>query len=114
MQNEVGIMIDHSFTAATLDRENKEFQGTTGVSAGNRRLGFRPGFLDRDTGEIFLSCFSDGRPAPFHLLDGLPDAVTERDESGRVRAAKATLHSGFILGDRFYSREEAARFVSAA
>ncbi|MBL8446048.1 MAG: hypothetical protein JNJ44_01405 [Zoogloeaceae bacterium] len=107
-------MIDHTFTSVTLDRENEAYQGTTGVSAGNRSLGFRPGFLDRDTGEIFLSRFRDGRPAPFHLLDGLPDTVTERDETGKVRAAKATLHSGFIRGDRFYSREEAANFVSAA
>lgn len=102
------------FTAATLGSENAAFQGTGGVSAGNRRRGFRPAFLDWDTGRIFLSCFADGRPAPFHLLDGLPPEVTELDASGRVRAAKSSLRSGFVLGDRFFSREEAASFLAAA
>lgn len=97
----------------TLRQENRIFLGTGGVSANNRQQGFRPGFLDRDTGRIFPSRFRDGRPATFHLLDGLPDELTIRDASGRVRAARPSVMSGFILGGRFYSREEAARAVEA-
>lgn len=103
-----------SMTAAVLSQENEIFHGTAGVSSGNAHRGFRPAFLDRDTGRIFLSRHADGRPAPFHLLDGLPPELTERDDTGRVRGAKASLASGFVLDDRFFSREEAARFVEAA
>jgi hypothetical protein len=100
-------------TAAVLRRENETYQGTGGVSGGNGHRGFRPAFLDRDTGRVFLSRHADGRPAPCHLLDGLPPELTERDSQGRVRAAKASLAAGFVLGDRFFSREEAAELVAA-
>ncbi|ANQ84375.1 hypothetical protein [Azoarcus olearius] len=100
-------------TAAVLGRENDQYRGTAGVSSGNRDRGFRPAFLDGETGRVFLSCHADGRPAPFHLLDGLPAELTIRDPAGRVRGAKASLRSGFVLDDRFYSREEAAQLAVA-
>jgi len=75
-----------------------------------RRLGFRPAFLDCATMRIYPSCFLDGRPAPFHLLDGLPaEAVVERAPTGRVVRAKATLVSGFERGGFFFTRSAAAR-----
>ena len=71
--------------ARTLRRENQAFGGTGGVSAGNRTQGFVPAFLDTQTGAVYRACFADGRPAPMHLLDGLPPAVVAtRDATGRV------------------------------
>ncbi len=93
-----------------LLRENAVHAGTGGISRGNAGLGFRPAFLDFATLTIYPSRFADGRPAPFHLLDGLPDAVvTDRLPSGRVVAAKASLISGFERGGFFYTRRAAAR-----
>lgn len=84
----------------TLKKQNETLEGTGGVSAGNRHYGFRPAFLDCRSGTVYLSCFADGRPAPFHLLDGLPEAIHN------------TLVAGFELKGRFYTREQAAILVA--
>ena len=100
--------------APNLARENRQFRGTGGRSQHNRGFGFRPAFMDDETGAVYASRFSDGSEAPFHLLDGLPDTVVvRRDASGRVAAAKSSLVSGFLRNKRFYRREEAAAFVAA-
>ena len=98
--------------ARTLRRENQAFGGTGGVSAGNRTQGFVPAFLDTQTGAVYRACFADGRPAPMHLLDGLPPAVVAtRDATGRVLALKATVQAGFLREERFYTRAQAAAAV---
>ncbi len=80
----------------------------------NRRFGFRPAFFDAATGTVYDSCFADGRPAPVHVLDGLPDeVVAERDSGGEVIAARESVVAGFVRHGCFYSREEAAVAVSA-
>lgn len=100
---------------ATLERENRRFRGTGGRSEENREQGFRPAFLDADTQTIYASRFSDGRPAPFHLLEGLPDEIVlTRHPSGRVATIKASVTSGFVRQGRFYTREEAAQCVAFA
>ena len=92
--------------------ENLRFQGTGGVSGENGALGFQPAFLDRDTGEVHASRFADGRPAPLHVLDGLPRTlITARSASGHVLRTKASLVSGFLRLGRFYTREEARAVV---
>ena len=98
----------------TLASENRRFFGTGGRSEENASLGFLPAFRDQDNGAVYRSRFADGRPAPFHLLDGLPDELVVRGESGRVTGARASLVSGFVLGGRFFTREEAAACVSAS
>lgn len=93
-----------------LRQENALHGGTGGCSQGSAGLGFRPAFFDYATHTIHLSRFANGKPAPFHLLDGLPDAVVAiRSDSGRVLAAKATLISGFERNGFFYTRTAAAR-----
>lgn len=105
---------------AALTREalleiSERYRGTGGRSQDNAGAGFRPAFLDADTGAVYAACFADGRPAPFHLLDGLPPAlVLCRDAQGRVAAVKPSVVSGFIRLGRFYSRERAARVVARA
>ncbi len=101
-------------TEDDLGRENAVFGGTGGVSAENRQFGFRPAFRDGDTGVVYASLFANGQPAPFHLLDGLPDEmVLQRHPSGRVAAVKESITSGFVCGGRFYTREQAAEQAMA-
>jgi hypothetical protein len=88
--------------------ENACRQGTGGRSQENAHVGFLPAFRDRDTGIIYRSRFGDGREAPFHLLDGLPDQlVVKRSRQGRVVAVKSSVISGFLRANLFYTREQA-------
>ena len=97
-------------SARQLQVENAEHAGTAALSHGNRHLGFRPAFLDISTMQVHESRFADGRPAPFHLLDGLPDEVVlTRSPLGRVLAAKASLVAGFVRNGFFFTRSAAAR-----
>jgi hypothetical protein len=97
-------------SAELLSHENQVHAGTGGRSEENCGLGFRPAFLDFETQTIYPSRFANGLPAPFHVLDGLPDeVVADRAPSGRVVAAKATLISGFVRNGFFYTRTAAAR-----
>jgi len=97
-------------------RTNARYRGSYGVSENNRSAGFQPAFIDRDTGTVHLSRVPDGRLAPCHLLDGLPsELVLARNEQGRVTRVKASVVSGFLRNQRFYTRDEAAAmFVSAS
>lgn len=96
-------------TQHLLERETEAFRGSGGISQENRCLGFRPAFLDTITRVIYPSRFANGVPAPFHLIDGLPDeAVDRRDACGRVIALKSSVVSGFVREGHFYTRDEAA------
>ncbi len=93
-----------------LRQENLQFSGTTGVSANNRGLGFVPAFMDTETGNIYLSCFANGMPAPIHVLAGLPDDLTEaHGKSAAALCIKSSVIAGFVREETFYSREQAAR-----
>lgn len=79
-----------------------------GVDDGEQQRALQPAFRDTSTGIIYPSCFTDGRPAPMHILDGLPSsAVLARSPDGRVVAVKQSVEAGFSRGGRFYTREEA-------
>jgi hypothetical protein len=100
-------------TYEKLRAENQHFWNTGGVSQNNRDQGFHPAFLDTVTGQVYLSRFANGNPAPIHLLDGLPDdLVMHRSAEGRVTAVKHTLVSGFLRAERFYTREQAAQLLA--
>ena len=104
-----------TLTKTLLALETAQYRGSGGVSENNRGLGFQPAFIDRGTGTVHLSRFSDGRLAPCHLLDGLPaDVVLARNEQGRVVRVKGSLVSGFVHGARFYTRDEAAAMLVSA
>ena len=98
-----------------LECENRRYRGSGGRSEENAEFGFRPAFRDDATGEVYASRFSDGRPAPFHLHDGLPDdLVLARTDDGRIASVKPSLVSGFLLDRRFFTRDEAAQWVKRA
>jgi hypothetical protein len=93
--------------------QNRCFEGTGGVSGENRSLGFLPAFADVLTGAVYLSRFADGRLAPMHLLEGLPEkAVERRDVNGRVTELKGSVVAGFVRDGQFYTREQAARIAT--
>ncbi len=98
----------HPLTDEVLLKQNQAFDGTAGVSENNRVNGFRPAFMDTDTGNVYLSQYADGQPAPVHVLDGLPLKLIDIKSTNRC-LIKSTVVSGFLLGDRFYTRERAAR-----
>ena len=96
-----------------LAEENRQFAGTGGVSEGNAQASFTPAFQDAGTGQIAISRFKDGRPAPFHLFDGLPETwILKRDFEGRVVEVKATIVSGFVRLGQFFTRQQASDFIS--
>ena len=100
-------------TTDTLRKQSLAFVGNGGVSAENRASGFSPTFYDAATGHAELARFADGRPAPMHLLDGLPETwVAQRDACGHITAIKQTVIAEFIHGGFFYTREQASALLS--
>lgn len=95
-----------------LSEENQQYVGTGGVSQNNAKARFVPAFKDARSGQVEISRYCDGRPAPFHLVDGLPDEwIAQRDLSGRVVAIKTSVISGFVRFGRFFTRQEASDFM---
>lgn len=92
-----------------LRAERRRYRGTAGESRRAGTCGLRPAFRDEHSGQVQAARFADGRPAPLHVLDGLPEAwIAERDERGRPLATRAGIVCGFLRGRRFYTRAEAA------
>ena len=97
-----------------LAEESALHAGTGGRSEENAHAAFRPAFFDFASQRLYLSRFADGREAPMHLLDGLPEEViVDRACSGRVIAVRASLVAGFERDGCFYTRKAAARAVAA-
>ncbi len=94
--------------ATRLFYENIEYQNTTGLSGNNVEHGFLPAFLDSNSGQVYRSCYSNGKCAAVHLYDGLPDElITKRNINNKPVAVKASVVSGFLFQQRFYTREQA-------
>ena len=66
----------------------------------SQQIAFQPAFYDMQTGKVHVSCFADGRQAPVHILDALPQEVANR--------ADLNLVSGFISDGVFLTRQQAA------
>lgn len=101
-----------NLTITVLKREDD--RDTEGAAGGaHRELGFRPAYLDCATCCVYLSRYRDGRIAPFHLLEGLPEhLVAARGEDGHVAATKPGLMAGFARNGFFYTRAAAARAIA--
>jgi hypothetical protein len=96
-----------------LAQQNAKYRGSGGISSENRHLGFRPAFRNAETGHIYPSRFADGRLAPVHVIDGLPDdVVVARTAAGKVLSVKPSLQSGFLFDGCFYDRDEAAAYLA--
>ena len=89
----------------TLIAQNRQFEGTRGTSqyAGPT---FRPAFLDKHTGRVEIARYFGGKPAPVHVISGLPRAWAEQlDESGAVAALRDGIIAGFESDGVFYTRD---------
>ena len=102
---------DGLLSSRFLRDENRQFEGSGGVSRGNRSYGFLPAFRDSQTGAVYLSRFANGRVAPMHLLDGLP-LITRRTASGHVAAVTGSVTATSLGEGCFYTRDQAANAVS--
>jgi len=99
-----------TLTLDDLIHQNQAYEGTGGTSQGNHGQGFSPAYMDAETGKIVASTFTDGRPAPIHLLCGLPEEwVLGHTSSSEAPRLKASIVVGFVRGDQFYTRAEAAK-----
>jgi hypothetical protein len=67
-------------------------------------LALKPAFFDMETGRIYLSRYADGREAPIHIVDGLPQQIMDR--------VNINIVSGFVLNNRFLTREQAMRLLN--
>ncbi|MGB5568342.1 MAG: dihydroorotase [Sedimenticolaceae bacterium] len=102
-----------SLSDSELRTQNRAYLGSGGVSQRNRHAGFVPAYKNLQTGEAIVSRFADGRPAPVHVLEGLPDEwVASRDRHGNIRRIFASVIAGFVREGCFYTREAAARIVA--
>lgn len=100
-------------TYPLLGKENRIFKGTGGVSQENRGCGFVPAFYDSHSCQAVISRFANGKPAPIHVLDGLPkEWVTAPDKSGRAVGVKGSVIAGFMSQGKFYTRAQAARTIA--
>lgn len=96
-----------------LRKENLAYDGTGGVSAGNRAAGFIPAFCDTTTGRVEPSRRADGSLAATHLLTGLPEEwIESRGNGNQGLTIKATVIAGFLHAGTFYTRDQAARAVA--
>lgn len=97
-----------TFGNKALAAENLRYANTGGVSENNRARGFIPAFLDTASGQVYRSRFPDGRPAPVHMLSGLPARLFIGGHSGGQNRMKDSVISGFLLEQAFYTRKAAA------
>jgi hypothetical protein len=89
---------------------NYRFDGGAVRSERLADLGFRPAYMDYSTLAIYPCTFADGRPAPTHTREGLPDDVVAiRGPEGQVLATKSTLVAGYVRGGYFFTLERAER-----
>ena len=100
-----------SLTVAALRRQNREPCRFGARSQQNHSAGFRPAFLNPNTGRSYPSCYADGSPAPFHLLDGLPRKLLKPRDSHDGLSTRIPMIAGFLLGSHFYTRDQAAAAV---
>lgn len=97
-------------TLRELQQGSDAYEGTGGVSEGNRCQGYLPAFLDHETGQIYLSRDKSGMLSAIHQFAGLPvDLVTQRDQTGKVMAVKGSLEAGFYYDNQFLTREQCAQ-----
>lgn len=105
--------MERCMTQERLELETELYEDCGATSPNCRPYGFRPAFYDTQSRTIHMSRFSDGRLAPIHLLDGLPEQfVLARDPAGRIEAVKETIVSGFEMYGRFYTRDEVSTLIA--
>lgn len=100
---------------AELKKQNQRFRGSKGISQNNREEGFVPAFHNRETGEVAMSCFANGLPAPVHMIEGLPkEWALELNAKGHPFRVSASVIAGFFRDGRFFTREQVSTLLAQA
>lgn len=68
--------------------------------------GYQPAFFDTRTNAVYVSRYSDGRPAPVHLSCNLPKSVRYAGDTRSAGSVKKSVVPGFLRGRRFISRQQ--------
>ena len=93
----------------TLRSENQAFAGTKGVSQNNESYGFKPAFLDRNTGRVEQARLENGQPATIHIIDWLPkEWAGSFYPDGRIKILIPGINAGVVCNTIFYNREQVA------
>jgi len=99
-----------TFGPDDLTIQNQAYAGTGGTSEGNQAHRFAPAYKDVDSGKAVASCFADGRPAPIHLLAGLPEGwIINHADRSEMPTLRPNILVGFIRDGKFFTRAEAAK-----
>ncbi|MCZ6889527.1 MAG: hypothetical protein O7H39_13610 [Gammaproteobacteria bacterium] len=105
--------MSQSITPESLHLENLAFAGTRGISENARPQRFVPAFCDSETGRIEIARFASGKPAPWHVIEGMPDEwAAEHNGMGEICALKSTIVAGFVRDGEFFTREQAAGLIA--
>lgn len=106
---------EHSRQVLTSRGLRQQKRAYEGLGSGSRDAGFVPAFLVQATGLTHLSRFGDGKPAPMHVLDGLPEPlVVRRSRGGKVTAVHGSIVAGFLKEGEFFTRAQVAEEVRDA
>jgi len=95
--------------AENLAQQNRAYAGTGGTSEGNQAHRFTPAYRDAESGKVATSRFADGRPAPIHMLTGLPEEWFIEHIKNKAPKLKNSIIVGFTRDNKFYTRAEAAK-----
>lgn len=92
-----------------LRQQNRVYEE---LGSSSRDAGLVPAFLDQATGLTHLSTFDDGKPAPIHVLDGLPEPlVVRRSRDGKATAGHGIRVAGFLKDREFFTRAQVTEEV---
>lgn len=69
---------------------------------------YQPAFFDTRTNTVHISRYPDGRPAPIHLPDNLPDDL-QRESGEHTSSVTESVVVGFLRGQTFYTRQQVSR-----
>jgi len=87
------------FTKSTANGYLTGFINFTNLKKAKAKKKLQPAFYDMETDTIYPSTYADGRAAPIHIYDGLPNEVQVRMQLNIV--------SGFTMNGDFLTRNQA-------
>lgn len=92
-----------------LQKENRAYADTCGISQNNRILGFVPAFKQLSSGRVELARMQNGSPAPMHMINWLPaEWAASRSVDGTISCLIPGIIAGFVRDGVFYTREQTA------
>ena len=76
---------------------------------------FVPAYYDSETETVYLSRYSNGKQAPVHVLDTIPEELLQQNrehEAAHQSEPSPRLIVGFVHNNRFYTRAQAIEEIN--